>query len=284
MQHLNVDTAIIEYQVQGKGEPVLLISPSLVGDGLGRPLLGQPELASRYQLIHYHRRGSLGSTLGTEPLTGARQAADAASLLKHLGVKAAHIAGHSFGGLIALQIALDAPELVHSLTLLEPPLRMVPSGKASFEQINLPMMNAYRAGDKRKAVDIFCAAVFGPNWQTIVEQAVPGGVEQAVRDVDTFMQEQAAFKEWQFGPKEAAVITQPVLSVLGIRSTQFMKEGRQLLHSWFPQTEDCDVPTTHLLQMQDPKAVAQGLAAFLSRHPMPLASIETVTGSPRSLA
>ncbi len=269
MEHLQVDSAVIEYQVQGKGEPVLLIPLSLVGDGLGRPLLGQPELVSRYQLIHYHRRGYMGSLRGTEPLTASRQAGDAAALLRHLGVKAAHTAGHSFGALIALQLAIDAPELVHSLALLEPPLRMVPSAKASFERNVLPMMNAYHAGDKRKAVEVFSDAIFGPNWQTIVEQAVPGGVEQAVRDVDTFIQEQAAFQEWQIGLGEAAAVTQPVLSVLGAaRSNPYMQEVRSLLHSWFPQTEDCDAPTTHLLQMQDPKAVARGLAGFFSRHPM----------------
>ncbi len=269
MEYLEVDSAVIEYQVQGKGEPVLLIPLSIVGDGLGRPLLAQPELASRYQLIHYHRRGYLGSTLGTAPLTGPRQAADAAALLRHLGVKTAHVAGHSFGALIALQLAHDSPELVHSLALLEPPLRMVPSAKASFERVNLPMITAYRAGEKRKAVELFSDGVFGPNWQTFVEQSVPEGVEQAVRDLDTFVQEQAAFQEWQFGPKEASAMTQPVLSVLGAAvSNPFMQEGRALLHRWFPQTEDCDVPTTHLLQMQDPKGVAHALAAFFARHPM----------------
>jgi pimeloyl-ACP methyl ester carboxylesterase len=268
MEHLQIDSAVIEYQVQGKGEPVLLIPLSLVADGLGCPLFAQLELASRYQLIHYHRRGYLGSTLGSEPLTGPRQAEDAAALLRHLGVKTAHVAGHSFGGLIALQLALDAPELVHSLALLEPPLRMVPSGKAAFERINLPMLNAYRAGDKQKAVELFSDAVFGPNWQTIIAQAVPGSVAQSVRDVDTFIQEQVAFQEWQFGLKEAAAIRQPVLSVLGARSNPFMQEGRALLHSWFPQTEDLDVNATHLLQMQDPSGVAHGLAGFFSRHPL----------------
>ena len=34
MQHFEVDGAVIEYQVQGNGEPVLLIPPSLVIDGL----------------------------------------------------------------------------------------------------------------------------------------------------------------------------------------------------------------------------------------------------------
>ena len=269
MEKLQVDRAVIEYEVQGKGEPVLLIPLSLVADGLGRPLLAQPEFASRYQIIHYHRRGYMGSTVGSEPLTAAVQAADAASLLRHLGVKAAHIAGNSFGAMIALQLAVDAPQLVHSLALLEPPLRMVPSAKASFEENVLPMMNAYRAGDKRKAVELFSNAVFGPGWQPIISQAIPGGVEQAVRDLDTFIQELVAFQEWQIGPGEAAQITQPLLSVVGTaRPNPFMMEVRSMLHSLFPQTEDWDVPTTHLLQMQDPKGVAQGLAEFFCRHPL----------------
>ncbi|MGE5222284.1 MAG: alpha/beta fold hydrolase [Omnitrophica WOR_2 bacterium] len=268
MDRLEVDGAAIEYLVQGEGEPVLLIPPAGTIDGLGIPLLAQPQLAARYRLIHYHRRGYMGSSLGSDPLTIARQASDAAALLRHLRVKAAHIAGHSIGGIIALQLAVDAPDLVHSLVLLEPSLPMVPSGKAGLERLFLPIMNAYRAGDKRAAIETFCNSVFGPNWQAIVERAVPGGIEQAVRDADVTLQELPAIQRWQFGPVEAARISQPILSVLGAYSSQFMKEGRLLLHSWFPQAEDLDVPTTHLLQMQDPQAVTRGLAEFFARHPI----------------
>ncbi len=266
MDRLQADGAVIEYQVYGNGEPVLLIHPSLVADGLVRPLLARPELASRYQLVHYHRRGWMGSTLGSEPLTIARQASDAAILLRHLGVSTCHVAGHSIGGITALQLALDAPELVQSLALLEPPLRFVPSGRESFERTNLPMLNAYRSGNKQQALDIFADAVFGPNWQSVVEKSVPGGVGLAARDLDTFIKEQPSLGEWQFGPKEAAMIQKPVLSVLGIRSAKFMKEGRQLLQSWFPQTELLDADATHLLQMRDPEGVSHGLAEFFSRH------------------
>ena len=34
----------------------------------------------------------------------------------------AHVAGHSSGGAIALQLAVERPELVHTLALLEPSL------------------------------------------------------------------------------------------------------------------------------------------------------------------
>ncbi len=268
MEHLQVDGAVIEYEVHGDGEPVLLVPLSIVGDGLGRPLLAEPEIASRYRLIHYHRRGYMGSTLGSEPLTAARQAGDAAALLKHLGVESAHVAGHSFGGLIALQLALDAPDLVHSLALLEPSLPMLLSGKAPLDRNFLPMLELYRSGKKRNALEFISGAIFGSSWQSVLEQAVPGSIEQAIRDFGTFVQELSPIQEWQFGPADAARIRQPVLSVMGVRGNPYPREVRQLLHAWLPQTEDCDVQSTHLLQMQDPQGVAHGLTEFFCHHPM----------------
>ncbi len=268
MDCLQIDDAQIEYEVRGVGEPVLLIHLSVIADGLAYPLYARQEIAGRYRLVHFHRRGYGLSTRGTVPLTVAREAADAAALLRHLDIRRAHIAGHSFGGQIGLQLAVDAPDLVQSLALLEPSLPVVPSGGARLQQLFAPMLEAYRAGDKRKAMETLSDAIFGPGWQAVVEQAVPGAVEQAVRDFDTFIQEQASIQEWQLEPAQAAALERPVLSVLGVHTSPFMKAGRSLLHDWFPQAEDCDIESTHLLQMQQPAAVANGLAAFFSRHPI----------------
>ena len=59
----------------------------------------------------------------------ADHAADAAALLEHLGLRRAHIAGHSSGAAVAAQLTLDHPAVVRTLTLLELSLLSVPSAQ-----------------------------------------------------------------------------------------------------------------------------------------------------------
>jgi pimeloyl-ACP methyl ester carboxylesterase len=128
MQSVNVNGVDLEYEVSGAGEPVLLID-MLIADCFV-PLLPEPALADRYQLVRYHKRGWVGSTHTPPPVSIADHAADAAALLDHLGVRRAHIAGHSTGASIAAQLAVDHPEKVHTLALLEPTLVSLPLGGA----------------------------------------------------------------------------------------------------------------------------------------------------------
>ena len=61
MQTAHVNGVELEYEVTGAGEPMLLVSP-VIADGF-LPLVSEPALADRYQLIRYHKRGWVGSTL-----------------------------------------------------------------------------------------------------------------------------------------------------------------------------------------------------------------------------
>jgi pimeloyl-ACP methyl ester carboxylesterase len=79
MKSTKVNGVELEFEVVGSGEPVLFIS-SVLADGF-TPLLSEPALADRYQLISYHRRGWVGSTPTPSAVSVADHAADAAALL-----------------------------------------------------------------------------------------------------------------------------------------------------------------------------------------------------------
>src|SRR6266516_5911898 len=128
MDRANVNGLELEYEVRGVGEPVLLID-MLIADCFV-PLLSEPSLADRYQLIRYHKRGWVGSTHTPPPVSIEDHAVDAAALLDNLRVRHAHIVGHSTGASIGAQLALDHPGKVHTLTLLETTLVSLPLGQA----------------------------------------------------------------------------------------------------------------------------------------------------------
>ena len=284
MQSASVNGIELEYEVSGAGEPVLLISP-VIADGF-LPLVAEPALADRYQLIRYHKRGWLGSTHTPAPVSIADHVADAAALLDHLGVRPVHVAGHSSGAAVAAQLALDHPEYVHTLMLLEPSLISVPSLEAFFGQVE-PAFEAYASGDHATALAIFMSAVTGLEWErgrAVLEATVPGAVEQAIRDADTFFGvELPALSDWTFGAEQAARLDRPVLSVVGSETQPVWVEVAEFLRSALPQVDECTIDGAgHLLQIQRPEPVARGMAEFLDRYPIGGDGPETLERPSRS--
>jgi pimeloyl-ACP methyl ester carboxylesterase len=154
--------------------------------------MDQPALAS-YQLIRYRRRGYGSSPEQASRVTIPENASDLADLLRFLGVRRAHIVGHSYGGLVGLQLALDRPDVAGSVVLMEPALRTAALranlADPAVEDLHRRMsvgFQRYRDGDREGAVEGFLGATFGPGYRQQLEQVVPGWWDQTVRTADAF--------------------------------------------------------------------------------------------------
>ncbi|MEO8034975.1 MAG: alpha/beta hydrolase [Acidobacteriota bacterium] len=121
------DQAELFYEERGRGEPLLLLH------GLGSSTLDwAPQLeafAPHYRVIAVDARGSgrsrdLRNAAG--PFSVKQFAADDAALLRHLGATPAHVVGLSMGGMIAFQLAVDFPDLVRTLTIVNSGPALVP--------------------------------------------------------------------------------------------------------------------------------------------------------------
>jgi pimeloyl-ACP methyl ester carboxylesterase len=273
LNKISVSGTELEYQMRGTGagEPVVLIHWG-VGATWAEPLLGQQALAGRYRLLSYHRAGYAGSSPLEGPPAMAAHAAHCHQLMRELGITSAHIVGHSSSVPVALQLALDAPDAVHTLTLMEAARPAAPTdAERQFGTgVALPALQRYRAGDKAGAVDIFFRGVFGPGYRAALDHGLPGSFDQAVTDADAFFtQEMPAIRQWPFTEHDAQRIRQPALAVLGTASPAMFAERQKLLLNWLPNAEPLDLPgLTHLLHLQDPAAVADGLTGFFARHPI----------------
>jgi pimeloyl-ACP methyl ester carboxylesterase len=271
VEKANINGATLDYEVSGAGDAVICIHGAIVADTF-RPMLSEPVLANRYQLILYHRRGYAGSSRLDGPISIQQQADDSRALLRHLGVERAHVVGHSYGGVVALQLALDAPDMVHSLALLEPALAVGASAEGYRDSLTRAVAR-FREAEATVVVDEFLQAR-SPGFRPRLDRLLPGAFVQAVADAGAaFELEAPGLIDWQFDSSHALRITQPVLSVLGGESEalwpRFGEAHRWLLES-LPNAEGFVLPgTTHMLQLEDPSGMAEALVAFWSRHPVP---------------
>lgn len=265
-----LDEVELEYEASGTGEPVVFIHGAFIADTF-RPLVAEPSLNHGYKLITYCRRGYMSSSRPDGKLTIADQVGDCRALLRCLGIARAHIVGHSFGGVVALQLALEAPEMVHTLALLEPALAVGANGPAYRESL-AGGIRRYREVGAAVAVDEFLQARW-PGFRAPLEEVLPGAFDQAVADaVNTFESELSGLLDWNFGEAQGRRIAQPVLSVLGSESDALWPrfgETHRTLCAWLPQAEEFILSgATHFLQIQNPGDMAEGLAAFFGRHPL----------------
>lgn len=265
MERALIEGTEISYELLGQGEPVVFVHASPFVEWY-RPLIGHlPGVAT----LLYHRRPSRQPGDGFAPLTVDADAATCARLLDHVGWDCAHVIGHSYGAVVALQLALDAPGRVRTLTLLEPAARGVSSSPEAAAALG-PVLDAYRRGDRDRAVDLFLGVVCGAGYRDELERLLPGAFATAVSRADVFFQaEMPAIGGWHFGAADAAHITAPILSVRGADTAARFVEASDLVRSWFPHAEEMWLPRTgHFLMLQRPAEVADGLVDLLERHPL----------------
>ncbi len=104
------------YERHGRGRPLLLIH------GLGSSTRDWeyqvPAFAEEYEVILCDVRGHGRSDKPPGPYSVPLFAADVLSLMRYLDILPAHVVGISMGGMIAFQMAADAPEALRSMVIV----------------------------------------------------------------------------------------------------------------------------------------------------------------------
>jgi pimeloyl-ACP methyl ester carboxylesterase len=103
----------------GSGVPLLLVHGDFnSGEQAWRRQIAAPP---DRELLVIDRRGYGASIPADAPFTFSGDAADALAAADAAGWVRFDLAGHSYGGLVAIEIARTAPERIRSLMLIEPP-------------------------------------------------------------------------------------------------------------------------------------------------------------------
>lgn len=94
--------------------PLLLIMGAVYSSRMWYPAV--PSLSRRHEVITFDNRGT-GKSTATRYASIGDMAADALAVLDAAGADRAHVYGASLGGVVALELAFQAPERVRSLVL-----------------------------------------------------------------------------------------------------------------------------------------------------------------------
>jgi non-heme chloroperoxidase len=182
----------LHYLDRGQGEPIVFVHGGLADYREWGPVA--KELENGYRTITYSRRYNFpnDNRLSAPDHSAIVEAADLAALNRHLRLGAMHVVGASYGAQTALELALREPQMVRTLTLVEPPLIRwlpeLPGGAALFDEFYGGTWQAtgaaFERGDPMGALRISLDYFVGP-----------GGIDKIPAEFRTALL--ANILEWQ---------------------------------------------------------------------------------------
>jgi pimeloyl-ACP methyl ester carboxylesterase len=272
LHRLAVPGADVEYSDRGTGDPVVLVHAGIYADWF-LPVAARPELDA-FRVVRVRRAGYTGGSPPASHLTIEDHAAHLAAVLDALGVRQAHVCGHSSSAFIALQLAMDHPAAVAGRVLIEPALGTVLEGPVAAEFARstvAPAMQAAASGDLERAFDTWMRGVGGAAYAAVLERALgPDGHREALRQSAFFFRDEGpAVREWVFDADRAATIHQPVRLVTGEMTVEPFRAVGDRLAGMLPAAEAVTLPgADHLMPLAQPGGVAEVIAGFAARHPI----------------
>jgi pimeloyl-ACP methyl ester carboxylesterase len=270
MKSLSIDDTEIGYSDRGHGEPVFLVHAGVFSDWF-LPL-SQGRSLDTFRVVRVRRAG-YGARIPSHHLTIADHARHVAALGDHLGLQRIHWVGHSSSCQMGLQLALDRPNLIASLVLLEPAAVggfFVPASEELARRFVGPAMAQAAAGDIDAAFDTFMRGVCGASYRDVLSARLgSAGLDRAVQESAFFFRDEVpAVVESQFGEAEAKRVRQPILVAEGadsVRLGPLSQQITELARTLLPHAEIVTVEgTNHMMPLQDPDAIGSLIKTFVA--------------------
>jgi pimeloyl-ACP methyl ester carboxylesterase len=261
---ISKDGTLIDFELAGEGPPIVLVGGGLVDRSENTPLV--PELARRYTVCNYDRRGRGGSG-DTPPYALERELEDIEVLIAGLGGRA-HLYGVSSGGALALEAAAAALD-VDRVAVYEVPYCVRPDMRERWNDYVAELERTLATGNGDDAVALFMRLVGASDADIAGARQSPFWAASAAI-APTLAYDAACLRDGA-PPATFAAITRPVLvltgepggdATVGGLPSDFFAAAAARLAELLPHARGEQLPGQQ--HVADPKVVAQRLAHFFA--------------------
>jgi pimeloyl-ACP methyl ester carboxylesterase len=258
MARVLLSGAAVEYEEHGAGVPVVF---SHGGSSDLRYWAPQREtFGARYRFVAYSRRK------GDIPAT--THVSDLSELVRRLGAGPVHLVG--FSTAIALRAALDAPELLRTLTIVEPNVPWVLEDDAA----DAELLARWRAENERIRAEAeddreLAAAL----WFDLVDNRGRGAFDRQPESLrrmwlDNFGRDRASTPPEPLTRDQLSTIRTPTLALAAQHGMPYSRRIVELVASYMPDCRFVDVPgVTHFMSYQAAAIFDRLVLEFLAEHP-----------------
>lgn len=252
---------LMNYEIRGKGQNLVLIHGA--GDNLNMWYHQVPVFSKNYWVITYDVRGS-GETESPEgEYSMSLFSEDAYQLMKAIRVEDAYFLGYSMGGRIALELALNHPELVKALVLANSSPVLAPPTAESRERRRATLELLDR-GDMKAFAEMMTTNAFSPGFRSshpvefekymkIKLQNQPEGLARIMRLLGV-----AA------SPPDLGKVKCPVLLIVGENDTLMGAEQGKQAQKAITGSKLVTLPTGHAAAIELPEKFNSAVLEFLS--------------------
>jgi pimeloyl-ACP methyl ester carboxylesterase len=271
MPELRVNSVDLSYIDDGVGTPVVFVHGAWMDLRYWEPQ--RERVAAHHRFVAYTLRYH-----GTAPwpddgknYSAATHAADLAGFVHQLNAGPVHLVGLSMGGRLAMMVALEHPDLLRSLTVLEPPLHdlldELPEAQAArddwrrgFEALRMKA----QAGDAIGATRLFYELVNDQGPGALDVQPEP--FRQMVLDNARTVPLALSARPPEFSRAILNDVKSPTLVVRGEQSPPSFAWINGLIAQGIPGSRLVVIPkAAHLMSYQNPAAFNEALLCFLAQ-------------------
>lgn len=251
MPKVSKDGVALYYQEAGGGLPVVFIHGATCDHTFMQPQFDY--FQKEHRVVSLDLRGHGLSGKPRQKYTIAGFAHDVAWLCGQLGLERVAVAGHSLGGSVALQMAVDFPDLVSAVAALD---STVIASRERLEKILPPLLRKLKGPDYLKAFCRHFGAAFEAFDDPNRKEAILEKMCQAPQHVIVSLFEELI--AWD-GVEAAAVVKAPFLYM----AASTFRTDLNLLKELCPHLITAQVVASgHFLQMEVPQQVNPMLEHF----------------------